>query len=51
MELSGSNIKKVIFSLNKAFLVFKETELFYISGNRTPKKIPYILGNFLYFRK
>ena len=31
MELSGSNIKK--------FLIFQETELFYISGNVNPKKL------------
>ena len=31
MELCGSNVKK--------FLIFQETELFYISGNRNPKKL------------
>ena len=56
MELSSSNIKKfLIFSRNKAFLIFreqksrknslyfkrkyKETELSYISGIRNPKKL------------
>ena len=31
VELCGSNVKK--------FLIFQETELFYISGNRNPKKL------------
>ena len=57
MGLSGSSIEKVfVFSQKKAFLIFwemetpkkflifQETELSYISGNRNPK-------NFLYFRK
>ena len=56
MELSSSNIKKIIiFSQNKAFLIFQkietskklfifqETELSYIPGNRNPKKTSYIL--------
>ena len=38
MELSGSNIKK-------AFLIFQETELFYISGNGNPDESLYISGN------
>ena len=34
MELSGYNIKKFfIFSQKKAFLIFLEMELFYVSGN------------------
>ena len=52
MELSSSNIKKfLIFSqkqaflkfwkmkTSKKFLMFQETELSYISGNRKPKKL------------
>ena len=52
MELSNSNIKKLlIFSQKKAvlifqgteapkkFLIFQETELFYISENGKPKKL------------
>ena len=52
MELSGSNIKKIlIFSRKEAFLIlqemktpkkvfiFQETELSYISGNGNPKKL------------
>ena len=51
MDLSGSNIKKcLIFSQNKAFLmfweteipkflIFQETEHFYISRNGHPKKL------------
>ena len=65
MELSGSGIKnfliflqkKVIFifwetETPKKFLVFQETELFYISGSNFPsskkkhsEKTSYILGN------
>ena len=46
MEPSGSNIKKfVIFSQNKAFLIFRQMETLkkipYISGNRNPKKLEY----------
>ena len=34
MELSGFSIKKFLtFSQKKSFLIFQETELFYISGN------------------
>ena len=46
MELSGSNIKKIIFSQKKAFLIFQEME--------TPKKIfqeRETLKNYLYSRK
>ena len=40
MELSGSNVKKfLIFSQKNAFLIFKESELSYISGNGNPKKL------------
>ena len=52
MELSGCNIKKfLIVSQKKAFfifreteipkkiLIFQETELSYISGNRNPKRL------------
>ena len=40
MELSGSNIKNFfIFSQKKSSLIFKETELFCISGNKNPKKL------------
>ena len=37
----------------KKFLIFQETELFYISENGNPEKILYISGNgtFLYFRR
>ena len=44
MELSSSNIKK--------FLIFPQN-FSYISGNRNPKKVLYILGNgtFSYSRK
>ena len=37
----------------KKFLIFQETELFYILGNGNPPKIPYISVNktFLYFKK
>ena len=54
MELSSSNIKKfLIFSQKKAFLIFREIELSYISGNGNTEKIPYISGNgiFFYLRK
>ena len=38
---------------SKKFLIFEETELFYISENENLVKILYISGNgtFLYFRK
>ena len=40
MELSGSNVKKFLkFSQKNAFLIFKESELSYISGNGNPKKL------------
>ena len=40
MELSGSNIKKfLIFFQKKAFFIFQETELSYISGNRNHQKL------------
>ena len=46
MEFSDSNIKKfLIFYQKKAFLIFQETELSYISGgtSKAPKtKISYI---------
>ena len=50
MELSSSNVKKfLIFSKNKAFLIFRETEIpkkiRYISENGNPPKISYIPGN------
>ena len=46
MELSGYNIEKfLIFSQKEAILIFREMELFYISGNRNPEKIPYISEN------
>ena len=38
MKLSSSNIKKsLIFSLKKAFLIFQETELSYISASKARK--------------
>ena len=38
MELFGSNIKQCLtVSQKKIFLIFQETELFYISGSRDPK--------------
>ena len=40
MQLSSSNIKKfLIFSQKKAFLIIREMELSYISGNGNPEKI------------
>ena len=54
MELSGSNIKKIlIFSQKKASLIFREMELSYILRNGNPEKIPYISrnGTFIYFRR
>ena len=43
----------LIFYQKKAFLVFREVELFYISRNGNPEKIPYISDNatFQYFLK
>ena len=38
-------IEFLIFSQEKAFLIFRETELFYISGNGNPKKTSYISGS------
>ena len=54
MGLSNSSIKKfLIFSQKKAFLIFRDMELYYILGKGNPEKVPYILGNgtFLYFGK
>ena len=54
MELSSSDIKKfLIFSQKKHFLIFREIEIFYISGKGNPPKILYISrnGTFLYVRK
>ena len=54
MKLSSSNIKKFLrFSQKKAFLIFREIEIFYISENGNPPKILCISGSgtFLYFRK
>ena len=54
MGLPGSNIKKfLIMSQKKVFPIFREMELFYISGNKNTEKILYISGNrtFLYFTK
>ena len=40
MECSGPNIKKFLsFSQKKAFLIFQEMELSYISGNGNPKNL------------
>ena len=40
MELSGSRTKKfLILSQKKAFLIFREMELSYISGKETLKKL------------
>ena len=45
MKLSSSNIKKfLIFSQKKAFLIFWETELFYILRYENPEKISYIFS-------
>ena len=45
MKLSSSNIKKfLIFPQKKAFLIFWETELFYILRNENPEKISYIFS-------
>ena len=52
--LSSSSIKKfLIFSQKKAFLIFRDMELFYILGNGNLGKVPYISrnGTFLYFGK
>ena len=54
MEISGSDIKKfLIFSQKKAFLIFQQMELSYVSRNGNTEKIPYFSGNgtFLHFRK
>ena len=52
MDLSSSMIKRIlVFSRKKAFLIFRETEtrkkLFVLQE----KRLSYISGNFLYFRK
>ena len=38
------NFLALIFSQKNDFLIFREMELCYISGNGNPQKIPYILG-------
>ena len=50
MELLGSNIKKFfICSQKKTFLIFREMDIIYILGNRSPEKIPYSLGSRNFF--
>ena len=45
MEPSSSNIKKfLIVFQKKAFLIFREMKLCYISGNGNPPKNPYIFS-------
>ena len=39
MGFSCSNIRKAFLQFGKQFLIFQETELSFISGNRNPKKL------------